>query len=76
MCVATNGYRTSFGGDGNILEFYMIMFTQLCEYTKKKPIELYTLTVWILKSMYIYNRITLLYNKNWWFCESTIVQHN
>lgn len=36
MCVATNGYRTSFGGDGNILEFYMIMFTQLCEYTKKK----------------------------------------
>ena len=47
MCVATNGYRTFFGGDGNILEFYMTMFTQLCEYTKKKkkPIELYTLTV-------------------------------
>lgn len=39
MCVATNGYRTSFAGDGNILEFYMIMFTQLCEYTKKNPLN-------------------------------------
>lgn len=39
MCVATNGYRTSFGDDGNILEFYVIMVIQLCEYTKKNPLN-------------------------------------
>lgn len=45
--MTANKYEVSFWSDENVLKFVVIP-AQLCEYTKKKPVDLYTLKEWIL----------------------------